>query len=112
MEHRAKQMGLTAQMWIKGVEHRCTVFLFLDTENAMKKPQTRLGKQFIKILTRQGDEFVLVASSKEYDTFQVEIGDDKVMNFLCHEYPGLAYGILINTKTTYTLPDTMNMDKE
>ena len=82
----------------------------LRHKNVMKKPQTKLGKQLAKILTRQGDEFVLITSSKEYDTLQIEIDDNKVMNLLCHDYPGLAYGILINTKTSYALPDIISVD--
>ena len=80
------------------------------TKNIMKKPQTQLGSHLAKILTRHGDEFELVESSMQYDTLQIEIDDNKVMNFLCHDYPGLAYGILIYTKTAYTLPDVMNID--
>ena len=80
------------------------------TKNIMKKPQTQLGRHLAKILTHQGDEFEFVESSRQYDTVQIEIDDNKVMNFLCHDYPGLAYGILINTKTGYTLPDTMSID--
>ncbi len=76
----------------------------------MKNIQTELGKQLTKILNRRGEEFLLVSSGEEYDTLQIEIDNNKTMSFLCHEYPGLAYGILINTKTAYTLPDVMNID--
>lgn len=82
----------------------------LAQKNIMKKPQTQLGRNLAKILTDHGDEFELVESSGQYDTLQIEIDDNKVMYFLCHDYPGLAYGILISTKTAYTLPDTMNID--
>lgn len=94
--------GLDNLVWLS--------FFTYDRKDVMKKPQTQLGKQLTKILTRQGDEFELVESSKEYDTLRIEVDDNKLMNFLCHDYPGLAYGILIHTKTAYTLPDTMNMD--
>lgn len=77
---------------------------------AMKNPQTKLGKQLSKILNHRGDEFTLVSSSNEYDTFQIDISDNQVMNLVCHEYPGLAYGILIITKSTYALPADKKLD--
>lgn len=77
---------------------------------AMKNPHTKLGRQLSKILNHRGDEFTLVSSSNEYDTFQINISDYQVMNFICHEYPGLAYGILINTKSTYVLPADKKLD--
>ena len=69
----------------------------------MKNPQTKLGKQLSKILDRQGDGFSLVSSGNEYDTFQLEISDNQIMNLICHDYPELAYGILIDTKSIYPL---------
>ena len=94
--------GLDNLVWLS--------FFICDIKHVMKKPQTQLGKQLARILTRHGDEFELVESSKEYDTLQIEVDRNKLMNFLCHDYPGLAYGILINTKTAYTIPETMSMD--
>lgn len=75
-----------------------------DINNIMKKPQTKLGKKLATTLSRRGEEFVLISSGKEYDTYQIEITDNQVMNLLCHEYPKLAHGILINTKMSYELP--------
>lgn len=69
----------------------------------MKKPQTKLGQQLSKILDRQGDDFSLISSGNEYDTFQLEISDNQIMNLICHDYPELAYGILIDTKSIYHL---------
>lgn len=79
------------------------VVFYFDTKNIMKNPQTKLGKQLSKILDRQGGEFNLVSSGNEYDTFELEISDNQIMNLVCHDYPGLAYGILINTKSLYPL---------
>ena len=76
----------------------------------MKNIQTELGKQLTKILNRRGEEFSLVSSGEKYDTLQIEIDDNKVMSFLCHEYPGLAHGVLIVTKTIHKLTDTTNID--
>lgn len=84
-------------------------FLFWH-KNTMKNIQTELGKQLTKILSRRGEEFSLVSSGEEYDTLQIEIDDNKVMSFLCHEYPGLAYGVLIVTKTIHKLTDATNID--
>lgn len=76
----------------------------------MKNIQTELGKQLTKVLSRRGEEFSLVSSGEEYDTLQIEIDDNKTMSFLCHEYPGLAYGVLLITKTLHKLTDTTNVD--
>ena len=56
-----------------------------------------------KILDRQDNGFSLVSSGNEYDTFQLEISDNQIMNLICHDYPELAYGILINTRSVYYL---------
>ncbi len=80
------------------------------TKNIMKNIQTELGKQLAKILSRRGEEFSLVSSGEEYDTLQIEIDENKVMSFFCHEYPGLAHGVLIVTKTIHKLTDTTNID--
>ena len=91
-------------MWIKGLEHLRGVLFVLGTKvTTMKKPQTKLGQQLSKILDRQGNGFSLVSSGNEYDTFQLEISDNQIMNLICHDYPKLAYGILIDTKSTYHL---------
>ncbi len=84
-------------------------FLFWH-KNTMKNIQTELGKQLTKILSRRGEEFSLVSSGEEYDTLQIKVADNKVMSFLCHEYPGLAYGVLLITKTIYKLTDATNID--
>lgn len=91
-------------MWIKGLEHLRGVLFVLGTKvTTMKEPQTKLGKQLSKILDRQGNEFSLVSSGNEYDTFQLEISDNQIMNLICHDYLELAYGILIDTKSSYPL---------
>ena len=91
-------------MWIKGLEHLRGVLFVLGTKvMTMKKPQTKLGQQLSKTLDRQGNGFSLVSSGNEYDTFQLEISDNQIMNLICHSYPGLAYGVLINTKSIYPL---------
>lgn len=91
-------------MWIKGLEHLRGVLFVLGTKAmTMKSPQTKLGQQLSKTLNRQGDGFILVSSSNEYDTFQLGISDNQIMNLICHDYPGLAYGILIDTKSIYPL---------
>ena len=87
--------GLDNLVWLS--------FFIYDTENVMKKPQTKLGQQLSKILNRQGNGFSLVSSGNEYDTFQLEISDNQIMNLICHDYPELAYGILIDTKSIYHL---------
>ena len=60
---------------------------------------------------------VSVSKHSEYIRTYTESGiyilkypDNKEMNLLCHDYPGLAYGILINTKTSYALPDIISVD--
>ncbi len=79
-------------------------FFVLGTDvKIMNKPQTKLGKQLSKILDRQGNGFSLVSSGNEYDTFQLEISDNQIVNLICHDYPELAYGILIDTKSSYPL---------
>ena len=76
----------------------------------MKNIQTELGKQLTKILNRRGEEFSLVSSGEEYDTLQIEIDNNKTVSFLYHEYPGLAYGVLLITKTIHKLTDATNID--
>lgn len=91
-------------MWIKGLEHLRGVLFVLGTKvTTMNKPQTKLGQQLSKTLDRQGNGFSLVSSGNENDTFQLEISDNQIMNLICHDYAGLAYGILIGTKTIYPL---------
>ena len=83
---------------------------FFGQKYTMKNIQTELGKQLTKILNRRGEEFSLVSSGEEYDTLQIEIDDNRVMSFFCHEYPGLAHGVLIVTKTIHKLTDTTSID--
>lgn len=73
----------------------------------MNKPQTKLGKQLAKMFNREDSAFILVSSGNEYDTFQCEVSDSKIINLICHDYPKLAYGILIDTKLAYSMPRTV-----
>ena len=69
----------------------------------MKKPKTQLGTQVAALLNKQGDDYALIASSKEYDNFQVTIDDHQAINIVCHAYPELAHGLLIHTRSIYPL---------
>ncbi len=73
----------------------------------MKEPQTKLGKQLAKMFNREDSAFILVSSGNEYDTFQCEVSNSKIINLICHDYPELAYGILIDTKLAYRVPSTV-----
>lgn len=73
----------------------------------MNKSQTKLGKQLARMFNREDSAFVLVSSGNEYDTFQCEVSDSKIINLICHDYPELAYGILIDTKLAYLMPSTV-----
>lgn len=71
----------------------------------MKKPKTQLGMQVATLLSKQGDDYALIASAKEYDNFQVTIDDQQAINIVCHAYPELAHGILIHTRSIYPLSE-------
>lgn len=76
----------------------------------MKKPKTQLGKQIEALLNKQGDDYVLLSSAKEYDTFQLEFADHQVMDIVCHEYPNLAHGVMLHSKSNYALPDSNRLN--
>ena len=90
-------------MWIKGLEHLHGVLFNLDTINIMKKPKTQLGKRIAMLLSNQGEDYALIASAKEYDTFQIATDGHQVMDIVCHNYPNLAHGVLIHSRSSYDL---------
>lgn len=77
----------------------------------MKKIKTQLGKQVARMLDQDGSEYTLLASKYMYDTFQIEIDDHRVMNFVCHEYPGLSNGVMIHSKFLYELAGVSKIDE-
>ena len=76
----------------------------------MNKPQTKLGQQLAKLFNRKDSAFTLVSSGNEYDTFQCEVSDSKIINLICHDYPKLAYGILIDTKLAYPMSEKITLE--
>lgn len=70
----------------------------------MKKPKTQLGKRIAMLLSNQGEDYALIASAKEYDTFQIATDGHQVMDIVCHNYPNLAHGVLIHSRSSYDLP--------
>lgn len=69
----------------------------------MKKPKTQLGIQIAALLNKQGDDYELISSTKEYDNFQIMMDDHQSINIVCHAYPELAHGILIHTRSAYPI---------
>ena len=85
-------------------------FFIFDTKDLMKNPQTKLGHRLTKLFNRKDSAFTLVSSGNEYDTFQCEVSDGKIINLICHDYPKLAYGILIDTKPAYPMSRTVTSE--
>lgn len=71
----------------------------------MNKPKTQLGNQVARMFKRNGDEYEIVDTSPQYDTFRIEVADHQEMDVICHEYPSLAHGILFHSRSIYPLGD-------